>query len=162
MSWLRNVYHQICRFFFWGWKMRNSSDWDYHFFLESMLLKLQRMEDYMINYGWSQESENERSELRRSLKLSIALLKRLTTRDNMMYAIHAEKAHEVKWGPVITRYTGNSIYITRYKVNDDNKQQYSKDSKKLMDFSYKIYQRDKRLLFGILDKYLEYLWDQYD
>ena len=40
---VRHFWESICRFFYWGWKMRNNFDWDSGGIYDMLVLKLDRM-----------------------------------------------------------------------------------------------------------------------
>lgn len=157
----------IERFFWWGWKMRMSHDWDSAFLLEVMLLKMKRMERCFEKHGnlmWNQEPDSDEYRYMRALKISIKLLERLTERSSNTYVINAWKDHDKKWGRVITNRdsveTPKLFKLTRenIKTNKDE-DEYNKDFKKLMDLDYEIYTRDNRILWKIIEKYHGHWWD---
>lgn len=65
---MRRLIEQIKRFFYWGYKLRNSFDWDNGFLEEMILLKLKRMracfnsEDYKHN-RWSLKEEIQQPQI---------------------------------------------------------------------------------------------------
>lgn len=71
------MYETSERIIYWGWKLRNSHDWDYGYMEDMLLYKLQRMEKGVYLEGhhvWSKKSREYRA-----LKEIIHILK---TRDN--------------------------------------------------------------------------------
>lgn len=158
------LWNCIKRFFYWGWKLRNSHDWDHDYFLEVMYLKLKRMEQYQITQGISVDSEDPDSEMRKSMRVALKLLERLRERSGVVYAVGAEAKFNAKWGNieiVETPYKEGMmrVRVKRKNVTDENEKTYEMESRQLAEFNNEIYTRDKRLLFNIIAEYIDYWWD---
>jgi hypothetical protein len=108
---------------------------------------------------------NNNSTSRRSLKVSLVLLERLTERSNILYSIHTNKRHEEKWGKARLifgeedKFGMSTVTATRENVTSLNKEEYESDFLENQKINDKIYKRDLDLFFKILHKYHEYWWD---
>ena len=169
---------QIKNFFYWGWKLKASFDWDSIFLIEMMELKIQRMYDYQINDGHvltiesldplSDTYEEDLVEcdkvMMRSMRICIKLCKRIRERSSCGYAVHARKKFDEKWGGLEIVETPwknglTRVIFNRVNVTDENEHIYKKESKELENLSSLIYNRDSRLLFSIMEKYYTSWWD---
>lgn len=74
---LYNLWCKIKRFFYWGWKLRNSYDWDHSYFYEIIYLKLDSMYRYLTTYGIC-VSSNKNSNLMKKLLEASNLAKSLS------------------------------------------------------------------------------------
>ena len=124
------------------------------------------MEEYHIKHGVSEDAEDDRSIIRKALRVSKMLLKRILDRTKTGYAIHSWNRFEAKWGRLrlfTSTDTNNpdlrQCYVTREHVNEDNQEIYEDEAMEIYDFDGKIYQRDVTLLFDILKKHHEEFWD---
>jgi len=167
---IRRFWSKIKNFFYWGWKLRANFDWDYMFLIYIIKFKIDRMIHYHENYGIVLTVEDEPDNpdadkyMMKSMRLCSYLCQRLIDRNAIAYAVHAEKAFNEKWGDVEIIEGKSSKGLTtvsfqRKNVNKNNEHIYRKESKKLADFSVNIYNRDKKLLFGIMEKYIEGWWE---
>jgi ABC-type arginine transport system ATPase subunit len=75
---INKIFNQIKNFFYWGWKLRESHDWDYWFLYEIMYLKMKRMRNAIKNghIVWSEKNDKKMAE-------AIELLHRLMYNDYM-------------------------------------------------------------------------------
>lgn len=94
-TWFRVRYERIERFFYWGWKLRKSHDFDSAYLYEIMYLKLDRMIKCFINHGhctWDSDYDNTEMRKIRLARECCRLLKEDNFCENM-YNKHYEK-----WG----------------------------------------------------------------
>lgn len=77
MRFFRILYEHIERFFYWGWKLKGSHDWDYSFFYEIMYLKLNRMYNCFRDYGNCMGNSDINNTEMRKLRMAIELCNRL-------------------------------------------------------------------------------------
>lgn len=159
------AYKTVERFLYWGWTLRYSYDWDFMYLEEMMLLKLKRIRKYCVEQGhlvWDQSPEEDEFKSLKSLDLAIALLERLTTRSDIMYAIHTEKKHEDKWGRLEFDFKRkDSLFRTKrsnVKTPEDEEKE-REESRKIFDLSFKIYNRDRKWFYNIMYKYGRHWWD---
>ena len=62
----RLFFQKVEKFFYWGWTMRNSEDWDFFYLEETIAFKLRRMEKSIFVNGHHVYNKNCRS--RRAIK----------------------------------------------------------------------------------------------
>jgi hypothetical protein len=107
LDWCSNKFHDIHislivaqetieRFFYWGWKLRKSHDFDFAFLEEMMLLKLKRMEKCFKKHGntvWCQVPDAPEYKHMRALELAIRLLERL---DKDEYRSYETEGRDIK------------------------------------------------------------------
>lgn len=152
---------KIQRFFYWGWKLRNNADYDFAHFEWMMLLKLKRMKDYFKGSDicdWTSPNPEEDKTSMKALNLAIKILERLTTRDSVLYCDNLYRKIEAKWGG----YETMNLRIKMVRANvitDEDVKEYRKDFQNAWDTSAKIYRRDNRNFYRILEKYGRHWWD---
>lgn len=74
MNTIRQWWETICRMCWWGWKLRNSYDWDYGYLDEMLYLKLDRMQKNMSKYGnclWNSDPKAKEYWLMRKLEQAV-------------------------------------------------------------------------------------------
>lgn len=126
---VRRFWEKLCRMCFWGWKMRNSYDWDFAYLYEMLYLKLDKMQQCMLQSGSCVWCTSKETHLMRKLSICRELARRLWEHDY----------NDIKWG-----------YY--YKLS-------SKNRMLLYNKQEEIRKADKQLLFRLLEKHLERFWD---
>jgi hypothetical protein len=103
MATLRHYYRMICRMIWWGWKLRNSHDWDYGYMDEIIYLKLERMQKEMLQNGhcvWNSDPKSKEYYLMRKLEQAVYTAKIITEEEEEpIYQIQM-KRHEEKYGEI--------------------------------------------------------------
>ena len=61
-------FNTMGRFFYWGWKMRHSYEWDAHFIYEMLYLKLDETYKCFKNHGTLMWNESEHTNRMKKLK----------------------------------------------------------------------------------------------
>jgi len=156
---------KVGNFFYWGWQLRDNWDWDSSFMLRMMLIKMKKMQKYLYKYGHSVPSEDPTSDMHKTLRTLIKLCERLINRDPMFYSERAWEAFDKKWGKLETWSTPtdnpklSNLHFKRDKVTDENRKQFKKEERELYKYQTKLYYRDRKLFFQILEKHLDNIWD---
>jgi len=157
------LYKKIQRFFVWGWFMKDSYDWDYYHLEVMMLKKLEAMRHEMTTNGhceWCMDPNQDKHNLLKKMDLAIYLLKRLTTRDCLGYAINTHAKHDRKWGELKHSWGERSLKLWREnaytpELEIEEREEY----RKVMDIDDRIYSRDRKICYHILEKYGPGFWD---
>lgn len=142
------IYRSICRFFFWGWKLRNSYDWDFSYIYGIINVKLQRMENEFINNGhcvWNNDINNKGFKKLREAKV---LAYRLCNTDPSDYDWMDELDKKYK--------------INRLDIFDFNVQKPENYRKEFRFWSKKQDEKkanEKKRFFYLLEKYGDSWWD---
>lgn len=158
-----SLYRNIKRGISWGWFMRDNYDWDYHYVEIMLLEKLRRLRKEVTTNGhlqWDMEPADDEYKTLKKLDLAIYLLNRQVSRDSMFYAIHTDTKHEKKWGQLVRQSDPKYWRFERANVhNPEEKGQERAEFKVLCELSHKIYVRDRRILYHILEVYGPQFWD---
>lgn len=147
---VRHFWESICRFFYWGWKMRLSYDWDYSGIYEMMKLKLDRMIPIFENTEYHHYSKK----FLQRMKIVRELARRLREEDYYQYY----NAHITKWGRSklsLEHNTRRCIFINPPTVTVENEDRYNKEYKLAIEEDEKDHQRDKKRFFDMLNHYIE-------
>jgi hypothetical protein len=144
--------------------MRNSYDWDFHHLEVMMLEKLRAMRKEMTTNGhcsWCMTPEEDsESGLLNKLDLTIYLLNRQVSRDVVGYAVGTHAKHDAKWGELKCDWTKGYVKIWRANATTPELElQERQEYRAVMDMDDKIYIRDRRILYYILEKYGPGWWD---
>ena len=155
-------YETVCRFCFWGWKLRNAYEFQCESIYLTIYLQLKQMIDYSKEYAhlcWN--SNYEGSEFRK-LRIASCLAKRLYEDD---YNIHM-KNHDKKWGcgqytTIENKETDRTyLEIKRKNIhNEKDKLQHSKEYRLASDADEKQKSNERKYLYKLLEKHLESWWD---
>lgn len=160
LTWpIRKRYYMLQRFFYWGWNLRDSHDWDYSQLYAIMLLKMKRMHKAIEN--GSTEAACKKKILK-SLKEAIKLCERLLE-DN--YTRNLDKVakkwgeHEFAFNPSDTKgfstmYSFNKNALNpkdQKKANEETMIAYTKD-----DFEQTM---DRMRLFQVMQENIQKWWD---
>jgi len=86
LKWLMQQYEMIRRMVFWGWKLRNSWDFDAQTIYTIMYLKLDRLYNCFRDNGHCVWNSSERNSRMRQLSECRELFRRLDEYDPMMVA----------------------------------------------------------------------------
>ena len=109
--------------------LKEDEDWDYHYLLEVMKFKLEKMADYHSKHGHLVDSAKQAQEMYEATGLLSALIED----DFFDY-----KALEDKWGKTkLDLIDGKAIFSNEHVKTDDDRQQYYKE------FSAEIAKEDK-------------------
>ena len=155
---IRHFMESVCRFFYWGWKMRMNYDWDYTGIYEMLVYKLDRM----IPLFEKNEFHCYSKKFIRKMKIIRSLAYRLSKSD---YSRNYD-AHNDTWGHSEYRFKANKdgltsqmIFIDPPKVNDKNRKRYMESAKKatLNDNAEEV--EDRILMFNMISKYIPKWWD---
>lgn len=99
--------------------LKEDEDWDYHYLLEVMKFKLEKMADYHDKHGHFDGSDDTVRELSEAVGLISALIED----DFFDY-----KTLEDKWGKTNLDFIdGKAIFSNEHVRTDDDRQQYNKD-----------------------------------
>lgn len=154
--WFKHKYEQIQRFFFWGWKLRNSHDWDSHTIYEMLYLKLDRIYDTMKKDSHLMWNSDEKNNGMRKLLEAKGLARDLYDNqfgNNRVY-FHEKFQFPREEGDIFAKL---GVSFPDAKIID----------KKLWKFYFKkdIEREDKRQkekvdrLHYLLTKYIQHWWD---
>ena len=138
--------NQLSNFFYWGWKLRENYDWDYSFLYEIIYLKLERMERIFRNKSYAINSKKHAKQI----MVAKNLAKRLMDENYDFYETDFYK----KWGGHEIKIENGLIEFIYPNVSDYNKNQriaIMRDNSKKSE--------DKKALFDLLEKQIEYWWD---
>jgi len=145
-------YESFCRFFYWGWKLRNSHDFDYGYLEEIILIKLQRIEKCLK----SSKVRTPNPKLLKRLAITIELARRV--RNQPQYAVEVDyflgdmredfTLEEIADPPAENPHTGSRFQL---KI--------SKNARKWFDKAEKIEYNNRRDLYKNLEKWGQYWWD---
>lgn len=149
---ISKYWDKICRFFYWGWKMRNSYDWDSGFVYEMLQLKLQRMVKACYhdgNHVWSPKSRQYKA-----LVECIELCKRVNGSETPYY-----DRFTAEFGPG-ARYRFEPIENSDcVKLLDDNTAFYKKLRRLAFTEDQKLEKQRKERLFHLMAKWSDFWWD---
>ena len=161
---MNKLIDRIKRFFYWGWKLKDSFDWDSAYLEEVLYLKLVRMrkcfdsEDFHHN-RWSLKKEPdfkqnllEQYKADVALDICIALLKRRTvdfTYDKLSGLSEHIKDVEFKFGEdkMILIVNGSPATV-----------EFLLKKKELYQVKQNLQDRDRKLLYFLMGEYLEGWW----
>lgn len=160
LTWpFRRTYGKLARFFYWGWNLRNSYDWDYSYLYEIMLLKMKRMYTAIEN---GSTEEKEKKKILRTLKDAINYCDKLLKDD---YTRNLDKVdqkwgeHEFAFNPSETKGFSTMYSFNRNALNP-------KDQKKADKEILNAYQKDefektmdKMGLFQTMEENIGKWWD---
>jgi len=161
----QRFYYMLKRAIYWGYKLRYSHDWDFHYVEEMILIKLSKMREEISTDGTCGWIENDRSINKRSLNLAIKLLKRLIERSEHFYNEPAYIKHNEKWGHIefttakIEGSTSSRFITSRENVvthGDEIRESY--EMREIMESSHRMRTRDRKLVYAILEKYGQEWW----
>jgi len=162
---MRHFFSCVGRFFYWGWALKESYDFDYGCLEEMIYLKLKRMavvfeQDDM--HCWCNDEDCDEYHEYRAFLLALKLAERLNTRSDIVYAKYAEEKHTERWGEYdFNREKEKGILFSIRRKNivtEDDIILERKQNRALLDLSHRIYQRDRRNFYAILDKYARNWW----
>jgi hypothetical protein len=156
MTDIRVFFDKIGRFFYWGWKLRESYEWDAHFVYEMIYLKLDDNYKCFKNHGHLVWNESEHTNRMKKLREAKELAKKLFEDD---YQLKSIEAVEAKYGPIqlnFTKYGSFSSAKIDYPVKSRAYRHYTD----IMDRKFDtMRETDKKRLYYLLNKYLRYWWD---
>jgi hypothetical protein len=155
---------KVKNFFFWGWKLRSSHDYDYHYMYEIMYIKLVRMKDYFIEediVNWDDTEESRKAW--KALSLSIFILDRLLNRSDMFYHEKMHDKHIEKWGEydITFEKLPDGCFLNtskRRNVTEENKHIEQAEMREILDIGARMRLRDKQILYRLMLTYGEMWW----
>ncbi len=161
MATIRQFIQTIGRFFFWGWKLRNSYDWEFSYLDQMIHLKLKRMLKQFQNGPtvWGKDLNNNppKQQLGRVFKRCVELSRRLSEHD---YSEYTEKILDEKWGEYSRNPCRGESWFTRVKVKTPaDKKKCNKDILRYYAKSEKQQQSERIELHRLLGKYGDRFWD---
>jgi hypothetical protein len=161
---------QIKRFFYWGWALRNSHDWDSGYLEEMILLKLQRMracfdsENYHYDrWGLKKEIVQTQCDFTKevllaqykskvALDICILILKRRASNEYYDALVGLDELYKD-----VTHRFEDSTFVTL--VNGiPATLKFREHQTELVLKSVEIKARDQKLLFTIMSKYIDGWW----
>jgi len=161
---IRRLGKTLARMIYWGWFMRDSYDWDFYHLEVMMLAKLKRMRKEMTTNGhcsWCvTPEEDSEGGLLNKLDLAIYLLNRQVNRNVVGYAVGTHAKHDAKWGEI--KWDWKSGYVKIWRDNASTPEletQERQEYRLVMDMDDKIYSRDRKILYYILEKHGPGWWD---
>jgi len=98
---IRQWWQTLCRMCWWGWKLRNSYDWDYGYLDRIIYLKLNRMQENMSKHGhcvWNSDPKAKEYWLMRKLEQAVYAAKIIDKQYEEPIRIQQHKNHEETWG----------------------------------------------------------------
>jgi hypothetical protein len=146
---------QIQRMWFWAWKMRKNYDFDALFVYDVIYLKLERIDHVMKNHSHLVWNSDESNNLMRKLCEAKGLAKRISEfdYDTQAWIDTDDRFKYISWFEEGDQYT---TYHSKWSVEPNR----AKLFLKARGNHYKqMKESDKKRLFYLLDKYLEYWWD---
>lgn len=167
----------IGRFFYWGWKMKTSHDWDHSYLYDVMLLKTKRMLRCFEEHGngtWTvsnvHDPDYDKEEYKRlkALKLTIKLIERV--RNDCYHDIH-DDIMDNRYGDLTICFeneektdTGTTceLIARRDGIPVDelpDKGAYEKDRKDRYLIGERRKQRDMEIIGKLMAKYSLSWWD---
>lgn len=165
-----NFKRNIKNFFYWGWSLKEDRDFDHYFFEHILYLKVKRMYEYFKDSDiavWtsSRDSEDYDPEEGKPLKALRIVYKILDRIENNSYG-RGEKNLIKLFGeykmyslPIEGDLQYKRLIVKREFENDQNEEEVEKLSKYYRDREMSVKARDRRILFKLLETYVEYWWD---
>ena len=161
---IRAFFHSSRRFFYWGWKLRHSYEFDCHGFYEMTALKLRTCHKYFSTKGHCVWNSNPSDKNMRRILVAANLAERLHG-DHTSYLSKSVEEHQNKWGEPerIWKDAGKNLTSLTFKYpNVKSKRDEEicrKDYRRIMKKYDKIRRDDKKLLFKLLEHNLDHWWD---
>ncbi len=138
--------------------LRDDCDWDANSLYKIMEYKLKRVEQALKN-GYAEHDVKDLKALRLAIKLAEKL------KENR-YEDKLYDRHEKKWGGLIswtTEISNENLYQWHSKrpnaITDAEKELERKELMDTLVESQKYYDRDRRIFFDIMQKYMNRWWD---
>lgn len=162
---MKELWFKIKQFCYWGWKLRNTVDYDGSTLYDVIYLKLDSIYNCFINDGhlvWNSDKDNKNM---RKLRVAIELAKRLSERDCTFYCQDLHDKHDLKWGKIkfnFEKIDNKLSYMITSRCNvitEKDKIQESKELRLIYKKEQSIRKHNKELLFKLLFKYLDSWWD---
>jgi len=150
ISFFSDLKRRVEFFCYWGWKLKDSYDWDYCFLYEIIHIKMKRMHKNMTKYGHCVDSSVNSKSMKRLLEAS-ELADRLRGKDNIETINMMKKyTHE---GDFTKKY---SHYGKRIELDEKT---YRFFSKKAMERDASRNKTTKNRFFKLMHTYMENWWD---
>lgn len=171
---MRNLIETVKRFFYWGWTLRNSYDWDYGYVETIIHLKLKRLKYAMdtdpyhmnlddlrtllkeldpndINYEFEKTHTISTIKCHKSLRIVISILER---RKKGIYS-EISGVHRL-----ISNYTYDGNALERDDSNKTiiSKEEYRSRLRNASDMLHRMEERDQELLYKLMGKYSGGWW----
>lgn len=138
MNFIKQIYRRICNFFYWGWKLNDTCDWDYSSIYQVLHFKLDRMVKEMKPNKWYSWVGDSR--MWKQLLIARELAKRLHGHD--YFGPESEKL---------------GIDFDDY-LNKKEDEFFSRKVRMALEKSDSLEERDRKLLWKIMDKYSCHWW----
>jgi len=124
MANLRHIYRKILRMIWWGWKLRNSYDWDHGYLDEIIYLKLYRMQKEMSQRGhcvWNSDPKSKEYHLMRKLEQAVYTARIISkVYEEPIFKIQTKK-HEEKYGEITMLWEfGGEEWAAYHKIDKDH------------------------------------------
>ena len=155
---------RILRFFYWGWMLKDSYDFDAQTIYQMLYLKLERMERSFTSNGhcvWNSDPNNKGM---RKLRVAKNLAKRLWEEDDKTEQDEINRL-DLKWGErdreFIPTKNGLNRFIIKNKNTKSEEEQLKADKEyfSIYEKSSKKMEYEKKQLFKLLSKHINYWWD---
>lgn len=149
-------YEKVKRMIFWGWKMRNSWDFDACTIYDMLQLKLERLLYVFKNHGHCEWNSDENNSRMKQLREAIELLKRKGAVDELNYVDDVRKIAEREgW---IIGYKDKHRFNCIFK-DPASEKKYRKLFKREFERHNKLYKLRHERLFELLKKNVDGWWD---
>lgn len=155
---------RILRFFYWGWMLKDSYDFDAQYIYQMLYLKLERMEKSFTLNGHCVWNSNPNNKEMRKLRIAKTLAKRLWEDDDKTEQDEINRL-DLKWGETIREFTPAPNGLNRYTIknrNVDSVEEQEKANKEYFSVhekSSRKMQSEKKELFKLLSKHIDTWWD---
>lgn len=144
---------------YWAWALRHNYDWDSHFALEVLVLKLRRMEHYFVREGYHDPACSNWKPKMKSLRLALKLGDRLLKSEYGQHIEAFERSHGTI-GHRFERVPDTSYSTMRMTVGGiDATEAQMKAWHAAWAADERREERDRHLFYKIVAKYSPYWWD---
>lgn len=152
----------IHRFFWWGWKMRWSYDWDHSYLYEIIYLKLDKMIKEFNKNGHLEWNTNFNSTEMKKIRITKECIKRLKD-DNFGWMLDK---HYIKWdGPFLKsgksteKNLRESLFIYNNVKNEKDKKLQKKEFNFAINHEEELKKQTMEMFCNYFNKYSQKWWD---
>lgn len=156
------MWKKIKNFCYWGWKLRNSEDWDYNFLYEVIYLKMSKMVKTLQNNDIARWTD-ENTKTMRKLRTATECMRRLYESN---YCEKVKEDFDKKWGEVEVNHSPYSIEgffvveTTRANVvTEEDEERKSKELNRIFERENYLMAQDLEMFCELFRKYSRYWWD---
>ena len=165
---MMSLIEKIKRMLFWAWKMRNSYDFDYVYVEEMLLIKLKRLRHSMNNcpYHHSKQSileelkqEDLDEETRKELLQSLRYYKSIDFAIKLLERRSSASTYYDDISGITQFYDENPLDFRQMMLHSkESRLDYYNKLKPLILIREKMIDRDKKMLYNTIAKYIEGWW----